>query len=299
MHQPSFRFKKLVLFAALAFCGVRRGYFRFWDPNLTVTFFDVGQGDAALVQFPLGRTMLVDGGGGWTKSDLGTRILFPELTRLGILTLDTLLMSHPDNDHARGFLGIIDNLRVKELWLHQAWNVSPKRPLLEEIQTKYSQKKGKILWLDRTLSQTISGVNLKVIPLKGDLKSKNDQALILELSFAHCRILFTGDIERESERELSAGSVGKVHLLKIPHHGSYTSSTWKLLKNISPDWAVVSVGRHNTYGHPRKEILSRYRALGIPVFRTDFHGAIRFTVTPKGEVKCESYLGDCGVSRCR
>jgi competence protein ComEC len=298
MTQPSFRFKKLVLFGALAFCVSKRLYNRFWDPNLTLTFFDVGQGDAALIQFPFGRTMLIDGGGGWTKSNLGTRVLFPELTRLGILTLDTLLMSHPDNDHARGFLGIIDSLRAKELWLHQAWNVFPKRPLLEEIETKFSATPGKIIWLNRILSKNVSGVKLQVIPLKGDLRTKNDQALVVVLNFARCTILFTGDIERESEKEFIEQGITKVHLLKIPHHGSYTSSTWRLLKNISPDWAVVSVGRSNTYGHPRKEILSRYRALGIPVFRTDFHGAVRFTITPEGEVNCENYLGDCGVSRC-
>lgn len=298
MSGSASKLKVIFLIGALAFCGIRRCYFRFWDPNLTVTFFDVGQGDAALIQFPYGKTMLLDGGGGWKKNTMGRRVLFPELSRLGILTIDFLLLSHPDNDHGRGFVELADLLRAKELFLHSGWNQNPKRPLLTEIETEFIKRGTKINWLQNPKIESVSGTELRLIPLNGDYHSRNDQALVAEIKFNQCRILFTADVEKGSEKEWLKMKLQPVHFLKVPHHGSRTSSSWDFLRAVHPEWAVVSVGRNNTYGHPRKEILSRYHALGTSVLRTDFHGAVRFTMTPEGQVKCENYLGDCGSSRC-
>ncbi len=298
MANRLFKKKAFLVLGLIGILVTRRLYFRFANPNLTVTFFDVGQGDSALIQFPYGKTLLIDGGGGWKTNNMGLKILFPELTRLGVLTLDYLLLSHPDNDHARGLLGIAEWFTVKKLWLHHEWSRFPRRPLLEEIVNRFQFKNTKLDWLNQPLTQEISGVELQVIPLRGNPRQRNDQALVAYLRFGKCHILFTGDIEKEAEHELIHLSLGKAHVLKVAHHGSVTSSSWDFLRETKPQWAVVSVGAGNTYGHPRKEILSRYRALGVNLLRTDYHGAVRLTVTPQGKVFCESVMGECGVEYC-
>lgn len=279
------------------FLGIRV-YDRFWNPNLIITFFDVGQGDSALVQFPFGETLLVDGGGGWKNWEVGTQVLFPELSRLGILTLDHLVLSHPDNDHGLGLLGIIKLLKVNKLWLHSALSKPPKKKLLKEIEEKLEEKNISEHFLKVPTHFSISGVQVSLIPLAPTRHIRNNQALIMKLKFGKCQILFTGDIEEEGEHELAKEYPEKINLLKVPHHGSLTSSHVEFLKAIDPDWAVVSVGANNNYGHPKPQVLHRYRNLGIQVFRTDFHGAVRFTLTPEGRVKCETTLGNCGHSLC-
>jgi competence protein ComEC len=279
------------------FLGIRF-YDRFWNPNLIITFFDVGQGDSALVQFPFGETLLVDGGGGWKNWDVGTQVLFPELSRLGILTLDHLLLSHPDNDHGRGFLGIINLLKVKELWLHGALSNLPKKELLKEIEEKLAKKNILEHFIRLTKKLIISGVEVSLIPLHPQMHVRNNQALVMKLKFGKCQILFSGDIEEEGEKEITKKYPEKINLLKVPHHGSLTSSHKEFLTALSPDWAVVSVGANNNYGHPKPQVLKRYREMGIPVFRTDFHGAVRFIFTPEGQVKCETIQGDCGQDQC-
>lgn len=275
-----------------------RTYQRFYNPNLVVTFFDVGQGDAALIQFPLGKTLLIDGGGGWNQFEMGSQVLFPELTRLGILTLDRILLSHPDNDHARGFLGVLNKLKVKELWLHGDLKKAPKKQLLVDIETQ-SRARGVLeKFISFETFEEIEGVKVQTLPLGDGSKKGNDKALVVQMEFGGCKMLFTGDIEKEGEWELLRKLNTKIDLLKVPHHGSLSSSQWGFLKSISPRWAVVSVGLKNSYGHPRSEVLQRYRALGVELFRTDFHGAIRFTFSPQGKVTCETPKGGCGVSEC-
>lgn len=282
----------------LALVILRRCYYRYWDPNLIITFFDVGQGDSALIQFPFGKTMLVDGGGGWGKFSLGERVLIPELSRLSILRLDHVILSHPDSDHAFGLLAVLKNLKVKELWLSGRFFKATPPKLLTEIEGLIKTRKIKPNILTRPNQLEINQASVELIPLSINKGSRNNEALILGIQFGKCRALFTGDIESEGEAKLAKLLPRKFHLLKVPHHGSLTSSSLAFLHHFDPKWAIVSVGLTNRYRHPRSEVLSRYRALGIDLFRTDFHGAVRFTVTPKSEVKCETYLGDCGVTHC-
>jgi len=298
MSNPFFSRKGLLIGTLAAFLILRRCYFRYWDPNLIITFFDVGQGDSALIQFPYGKTMLIDGGGGWETFSLGERVLIPELSRLGILRLDHVVLSHPDNDHAFGLLAILKKLEVGELWLSRDLINYKKPKLLTKIEEVSQIRNVTINRLMSPYQLRINGVRARLIPLSTAKRSRNNQALIVDIEFGKCKALFTGDIERESEWDLGHNFPAKVHLLKVPHHGSLTSSTPLFLKSFSPKWAVVSVGLKNQYGHPRSEVLSRYRSFGTQLFRTDFHGAVRFKITPQGNVRCETYLGDCGVSQC-
>ena len=282
----------------------KRLYVRYFNPQLTITFFDVGQGDASLIQFPFGHTMLVDAGGGYQKWNIGHQKIYPELSRLGILSLDTMLMSHPDQDHVYGVLGLLEDLSIEQLWVHED-HVTQQKPILVDILKLAHQKKVAIKQFKKIARGTLAGVSYIVFPLhpSSPLHSKtNNQALILHLQFGGCSILFTGDIEREGEaalfKELERVDIPELTLLKVAHHGSHTSSHSFFLQKSHPIFSVISVGEHNPYHHPHKKAVERLKSFDSQVFRTDLHGFLRFTFSKAGRVKCQSGLGDCGEYAC-
>lgn len=199
--------------------------------GLEVQFFDVGQGDAALVDFPDGRRWLVDGGRSFR--------LLPHLRRLGVRHLDVLAVSHPDADHAAGALPVVCGLRVDQVWIgHPAGH--------EELLAEAAR----------------CGVPVVVRPSVHP--GRNDGSLVLHATSPFGSVLFTGDIGEDAERT----GHPRATVLKVPHHGSRTSSSPALLDQVQPALAVLPVGR-NFYGHPHDEVLDRYAARGIPLVRTD------------------------------
>ena len=170
------------------------------------------------------------------------------------------------------------------------------RALSKSLQSLAKEEPAKQRVFEQTYSWRESGTQATVLPLNG--KTTNDRSLVLVLEFGGCRALFTGDIERAGEEELMGRLGSPVHLLKVPHHGSKTSSTLRFLRHYRPRWAVISVGLGNQYGHPNPAVLARYREQGIPLWRTDFHGFVQFAMSSDGRVRCTSFYGSCGVGRC-
>lgn len=273
-----------------------RLYDRFWDSALTLTFFDVGQGDSTLIQLPGGKTMLVDAGGGMGRSDVGERVLVRELSHLGILTLDSAVLSHPDKDHGFGFLGLFSDLSIKE-WVVSASKRHQSNSLYQELMKMARLEGSEIRKISLATKETLNGAELAWLPDAANLKNRNDQSLVLKITYAGCSVLLAGDIEKKRESLLLKEPVS-AHLLKVPHHGSRTSSTLKFLRKVSPQWAVFSAGPQNRYGHPHEEILERYLGEKVRVFRTDYHGFVRFRISKSGEVRCQNSFGDCGSGRC-
>lgn len=283
---------------AVSLYGVwMRGWDRWGDRSLRITFFDVGQGDAALVQAPGGRTWLIDAGGGEPGRDLGARVLFPELSRLGVLTLDEAVLSHPDQDHGLGFESVFQDLTVRGFRFNRGFLGEP--GLMGTLRSRALGARIPLRPVFGEEGERFTGGEVKYLALRG-AGTRNDRTLLAWFHFGGCGILFTGDMEEKGEAEwLSKWSALPIDLLKVPHHGSLTSSTPALLDRIRPQWAVISVGRGNTYGHPRPQILERYRYRAIPVWRTDFHGYLRFRIFSDGKVTCESAQGPCGEGRCQ
>lgn len=269
--------------------------------RLAVIFFDVGQGDSALVAFPGGRTLLVDAGGGFGDRDVGRRELYRELLRMSIRRLDVALLSHPDQDHAYGFVGLLEELPVGELWVNAAEDRWPRKPLYAELRRLAALQQVTVRSWKRESEARWGGATLRLVPLAPS-RATNERALVLRLEYAGCTVLFTGDIEREGERQLEAWwrreRAPSVTLLKVAHHGSRTSSAESFVGAVRPRWAVISVGQSNRYGHPRPEVVDRLRGAGAVVFRTDFHGYVKFEIGKQGQVRCETALGECGVGRC-
>jgi competence protein ComEC len=277
-----------------AFFGAR-GCDRFGSENLRVTFFDVGQGDAALVRFPGGTAWLIDAGGGWKQWDRGQRELFLELARMGILTLDAAVLSHPDTDHGLGFRGLFGQVGVREFWYNAAF--SPvKDPLLAELLVLASRHGTLRKPVSRAFRAQHGLARALVHPLSSG-PSTNERPLVVRLDFAECSFLFAGDAERAAEASLARRSA-PVTVLKVNHHGSRTSSSPGLVKSLRPRWAVASLGARNIYRHPAPQTARRFGQVRARWLRTDVHGFVEFTVTPGGNIACQSAAGACGEEKC-
>ena len=211
----------------------------------TVTFLDVGQGDAALVRHRSGETWLVDGG---PRAGAVTRWLLRQHLR----SLDVVASSHGHPDHTRGLGSVLETVRVDSLWLPDAEG--------NEALVEAARQRG-----TRVVRSPIWALSRREDPTRG----LNDRSLVLEVD----GVLFAGDIEADAEAVL-AGRLPRARVLKVPHHGSDTSSTQALLDAVRPELAVISVGEGNRYGHPADTVLERYRASGTAVCRTDRHGTV-------------------------
>ncbi|HTO11773.1 MAG TPA: DNA internalization-related competence protein ComEC/Rec2 [Candidatus Binatia bacterium] len=216
------------------------------DGRLRVSVLDVGQGDAIVIEGPDGRTVLVDAGaGGPYRLDTGERVVAPFLWNRGILRLAAVVVTHPDIDHAGGMAAVRDLFTVRE-----PWDGAPERGTL-----------------------ALGGALLT--PLPSAAVGRNDAARVLRLEFGRVAVLLTSDVERAGEHALiTSGAPLGATVLKVPHHGSRTSSSPELLAAVRPALAIVSVGVRNAYGHPDAGVLARLAAAGADLYRTDRDGAV-------------------------
>jgi competence protein ComEC len=230
-------------------------------PYPVVTFLDVGQGDSAVIENSDGRTIVIDTG------NTG-RELLNYLAYRGKGSIDALVLSHAGRDHAGGLWNILKNINVSAVWDN---GLIIYRPDIEKITSHVSLKAGDII--------SFSGGRVDILhphkryhPLFGD--SENNYSLVLRYVAEGYSVLFTGDIEGDAEESITDLPVNlKTDVLKVAHHGSYTSSTEYFLKAVSPVLAVISVGANNIYGHPHSSTLKRLA--GTEILRTDRDGAIR------------------------
>jgi competence protein ComEC len=280
-----------LLAAALVLVTVADGGYwvrqRYARSTLRVTFLDVGQGDAAVVEFP-GSAVLVIDGGGFPGSDFdpGEAIVARFLWRRKIGRVDYVAMSHAETDHMGGLPFLIRTFRPVEFW----WNGRPRMGMrFDRLRAVLDERRVR----ERILSQetprwSIGPVEVAVlhpgIVGRHTTTSTNDSSLVLRLHWGITTVLFSGDIERAGEERLVGRGVPalKSSVLKVPHHGSGTSSGEAFLAAVQPHIAVVSVGARNRYGLPDPRVLARYRARGSCVLRTDTDGAVLLNATATG-----------------
>jgi competence protein ComEC len=244
---------------------------------LRVTYLDVGQGDAAIVQFPNGRTLSVDAGGvSGSGFDIGERVVAPALWALGIRRLDYMSISHSDIDHVGGALSLFRDFGPLEMW--EGIPVPP-HGATRELQNA-SHQSGAVWRTVRSGDRANFG-DVEVIvrhPPPPDWERqrvRNDDSEVIELRYEGVSFVFSGDISRDAERALAPQfDRVPIRILKVPHHGSATSSSNEFLKSLQPDVAVISAGRGNPFGHPAVSVLERYRQLGAAIYRTDQDGAV-------------------------
>jgi competence protein ComEC len=264
------------------------------DGLLHATFLDVGQGDSVFLRFPHGTTLLVDAGGLAARSsfDIGDRIVAPVLRATGTARLEFMALTHGDPDHIGGASAILREFRAKQVW--EGIPVPPFQPLqlLREQARSIGSKWSNLKAGDRF---QIDGVDLLVVhpdlPDWERQRVRNDDSLVFDLRWGDVSLLLTGDIGRSVERaRLSNIPPAPMRIVKIPHHGSLTSSSIEFVRTLAPTIAVVSAGRGNPFGHPVPEVLQRYEEVGAEIFRTDRDGAV--TVDTDGKsVRVQSFTG--------
>ena len=236
------------------------------DGLLTVTFLDVGQGDAAVIQCGE-HAMLIDGGDSQRSA-----LLYSFLRQNGIRHLDYLVNSHPHEDHVGGMAAALNFASAGRIFCPEPDYDSPGLMNLR----KYAALKGTSIEVPELGKDYRLGS--AVFRFLGPLRSAedlNDRSLVLFLEYGKTSFLFTGDMEWEEEQSLlEAGVLRKATVLKAAHHGSGTSTGQRFLSAVRPAYAVISVGADNAYGHPHRGTLKRLKEAGAEIFRTDQRGSI-------------------------
>jgi len=250
---------------------------------LEVTVLDVGQGDSLFVAFPNGRTMLIDGGGraefeavNGVRSgiDIGEEVVSPYLWSRGLKRLDTLVLTHAHHDHLDGLQSVLRNFKVSELWIGRDEPSAALASLLTEAASRgvrviHETRGGKFEW------DGVKGEALWPPDTTAPRAVGNDDSVVLRLTDGQVRFLLPGDIEKKVESALAHdGTPLAADFLKVPHHGSKTSSTDAFVAAVSPRVAVVSVGEANPFGHPAETVLERYGRDHVSLLRTDRDGAV-------------------------
>lgn len=234
--------------------------------TLTVTWLDVGQGDAAVIQCG-GQAMLIDGG----KPEKSSYI-YAWLQQHGLSYLDVIVATHVDADHIGGLSGALNYASVGTAYCPETTGTT------ETFQSfvKYLAQRGKQITVP-TAGETfaLGGAQVQILGPLHSAEDSNDNSIVLKVSFGATSFLFTGDAERAEEQDLlNAGVNLQSTVLKVGHHGSDTSTSYPFLRAVAPQYAVISVGAGNSYGHPTEAVLSRLRDAGVTTFRTDMQGEI-------------------------
>ncbi len=270
--------------------------------DLSITFLDIGHGDSALVEFPHGRTMLIDGGGSLTGSyDTGESVVARYLWSLGITSIDDVVASHPQVDHIGGLGFVIRHLHAREVYRSDCGpDTAIYRDFMDAIRIS-----GVAVHTITTaaLSRRISGVDVTLFSVPheacnpGSNRDANNYPVLTRIAYGRVSFLFTGDIEKKAEQLLvdayGGHGVLRASILKVAHHGSKTSSTGRFIDTVRPAIAVISAGENNRFHLPAKVVLRRFFRRRVCVLRTDRSGAIRIT-TDGTRLRIRRYVEDGG-----
>ncbi len=250
------------------------------EGQLTVHYFDVGQADCSLIRIPEEEgefTVLVDAG-----DNGGETALLAELAALGVTELDAVVFTHPHSDHIGGGAEVLRTLACTEIYMPPVpEDMTPTGSTYEELLDVMTEKglryseatAGMMLYENETAALQV------LSPQPGDTwDDLNNWSVALKLVYGETSFLFTGDAEADCERKmLYAGWDVSCDVLKVGHHGSNTSSSSAFLSACHPQYAIISCGRDNSYGHPHSEVLNALQFLGITWLRTDEVGTIVVT----------------------
>lgn len=252
--------------------------------GIQITMLDVGQGDCILVQTETEHTYMIDCGSS-TENDIGKYRIIPYLKHQGMLHLDAVFLSHEDKDHKNGIEELFDMIKAGTVSMSVDRLVLPyweDMTVFEELIEKASSC-GVDVCVMRKGDMIVDGdMTIRCVHPDGGYYSDagNEGSLVLRLEYGEFSMLFTGDLEGETEDGL-LGSFGSADVLKVAHHGSAYSTSNDFLEEVQPKICIISCGEDNSYGHPHMELLKRLEDSGSRIFVTEKHGAI--TIRTDGE----------------
>ena len=257
--------------------------------GLEMVFIDVGQGDAILIKTPGGKYMLVDGGGS-PFFDVGGKVVLPYLHHRGIRSLDLVVSTHPDIDHAQGLVKVVDAMPVRQLGIPAALAAHEDYRSLRDLAEKNSIP---VLFLQAGKSLRVEeGMQIDILnpPRQASSDDTNEESVVLRISYGSFTALLTGDVPA-TRLSLLGARLDPATVLKVAHHGSKGTLARDFYQKADPAWAVISVGADNPFGHPHPLVMTALRESGARILRTDLQGAI--TIMSNGyEYQIQTHIPD-------
>ena len=256
------------------------------DPGFRVHMPYVGHGDAILVELPRGATMLIDGGGAayGSRFEPGEHAIAPLIRKIGITHLDYVVASHPDHDHIGGLTYLLKRFTVGEFWVDALYADHPKMKPLVDLVLQGGGQVIHVQSLPDRFSLRGSEVELFYPRVRHAMDSRvapNQRSLVFQIRVGPRSVLFSGDLESSMET-LLAPHLPSTELLKVPHHGSRTSSSETFLAAVNPCLAMVSSGNGRRGAFPHESVVKRFETRSIPLFRTHQLGALTLRATQRG-----------------
>ena len=255
---------------------------------LLVEAIDVGQGDSLLLITPDGKTLLVDGGGfgGGPRQapqdfDIGEEVVSAALWSRGIRHLDAVALSHAHSDHMGGLPAVQRNFHPAELWVGNNPHSAAYDALINEAAGLHVRVRRFRAGDAFEFGQTQVEVLAPFSNYQPGLEASNNDSMVLRVAYGATSVMLEGDAEAPVEQAMLAEPDLQSTLLKVGHHGSVTSTTPAFLARVAPQWAVISSGIRNRYGHPRQEVLDELQSSEVRTFRTDINGASCFVLDGK------------------
>ena len=249
---------------------------------------DVGQGDSLLLITPDGKTLLVDGGGfgGGPRQapqdfDIGEEVVSQALWSRGIRHLDAVALTHAHSDHMGGLPAVLRNFHPAELWVGNNPRFGAYNALLDEAADLHVRLRSFRAGDAFTFGATQITVLAPFRDYQPGPEPTNNDSLVLHVAYGATSVMLEGDAEAPIEEAMLAEPGLASTLLKVGHHGSITSTRPEFLARVAPQWAVISCGLRNRYGHPRQEVLEELQAAHVRTFRTDINGATCFRLDGK------------------
>ncbi len=258
---------------------------------MRVTFLDVGQGDATVLELPDGQVVLIDGGASYSKLDMGQAVVGPYLWDQGIRRIDHVIATHPQWDHMGGLAWVIKKFEIGQYWSN---GIIRENEFFQRVQ-KAIRDVGlteQVAWKGTDITKA-GPCLLKVLnpplpdkprpSIRGSSRGGselNNQSLVTKLDCGSHSFLLTADAEWDALERLNQMANDRAsQVVKVPHHGAKSSLNREWINQLQADAVVISAGRNNRYGHPMPAVLEAYREQGFPIYRTDQDGAVWITAS--------------------
>ncbi|MCD1146843.1 DNA internalization-related competence protein ComEC/Rec2 [Peptoniphilus sp. KCTC 25270] len=271
---------RCIVIQILCILFISAGIYQINRPEGVLTQLYVGQGDSVLLETRKGNIM-IDTGGSPYKADPGSKYTLSYLKRRGISTLDYVFVSHFDADHIQGILSLSPEIKIKHIVSN---HIPYDKELYEAIEEKIQEIE---IWKEISLS--LGDFHLRSIPILEKVsEDENANSMVLDLEYRGKHFLYTGDLPLEYEDRILE-KLSHVDVLKVGHHGSKTSTSEDFLEGISPQWAIISAGRGNSYGHPHEEVINRLKESGVSILSTMNQGSLHF-IFKEGRVEIQTHL---------